>query len=403
MKRTIKYSIITLFVVAGLSSCTDFLNVVPDNVTTIENAFSDKYTAEKYLYTCYSYLPAFGDAWNNPALLSGDEIWYPDRLYYNNGIRIARGEQNITNPLYDFWSGGNGGKQLYVGIRTCNTFLEKIDGVMDLYDYERERWVAEVKFLKAYYHYYLIRMYGPMHITDVSMSVSATTEAIKVERDPVDDCFAYVEGLMDEAIEDLPLIIEMLSTELGRITKPIAASIKARVLMTAASPLFNGNPDYATFVSNDGEPLFSTSYDAGKWEKAAAACKTAIDISEEAGFGLFEKDDYISSFQNNDSLTMKLFLRSRVTERWNNEVIWAGTSGIANQLQYEATPRFYPALYNPVAARHAPTLRIAEQYYSNNGVPIEEDIEWEYANRFNLRTGASDHRYYIAEGEETAA
>ena len=403
MKPIIKFAIITCFAITGLSSCGEYLNVVPDNVATIDNAFSDKYTAEKYLYTCYSFLPDFGDAWNNPALLSGDEIWYPERLDYHNGMRIASGEQNITNPFFDFWSGENNGKELYIGIRICNTFLEKIHEVRDLYDYERDRWVAEVKFLKAYFHFYLIRMYGPMHITDESIPVSATTESIKVERDHVDACFDYVVSLLDEAIEELPLQIEMTSTELGRITSPIASALKARVLMTAASPLFNGNPDYATFVSNDGEPLFNTSFEVSKWERAATACKEAIDLCEEAGFGLFEMEDMVSSFEHNDSLSMKLLLRSRLTERWNKEVVWAGTSGIVNSLQSEANPRLYPALYNPVASRHAPTIRIAEQYYTKNGVPIDEDNEWEYANRFNLATAQSDHRYYIALGEQTAA
>ena len=403
MKPIIKFSIITFIALTGLTSCGEYLNVVPDNVATIDNAFSDKYTAEKYLFTCYSFLPAYGDAWANPSMLSGDEIWYPERLEYHNGMRIARGEQNITNPFFDFWNGRNSGKALYLGIRTCNTFLDNIDVVKDLYDYERVRWVAEAKFLKAYYHYYLIRMYGPIHIIDESLPVSATTESIKVERDPVDECFAYVVDLLDEVMEDLPLQIEMTSTELGRITRPIAAALKARVLMTAASPLFNGNPDYATFLDANGEPLFSSTFDSKKWEQAANACKEAIDLCHETGFGLFTKEDFISSFEHNDSLTMKLLLRSRVTERWNNEIVWAGTSGLATSLQYEATPRLYPALYNPVGARHAPTLRIAEQYYSKNGVPIDEDIEWEYANRYNLATAQSNHRYYIAEGEETAA
>ena len=36
-----------------LSSC-DFLNVVPDNVATIDNAFANELEARKYLATIYS-------------------------------------------------------------------------------------------------------------------------------------------------------------------------------------------------------------------------------------------------------------------------------------------------------------------------------------------------------------
>lgn len=399
--KIIKY-IITLVLLVNISSC-EYLDVVPDNIPTIDNAFSDKFTSEKYLFTCYSYLPNYGDAWSNPSLLSGDEIWYPDRLNYNNGVRIARGEQNITNPRMDFWNGINSGNPLYEGIRTCNTFLDKIDGVQDLSDYKRDRWKAEVNFLKAYYHFYLTRMYGPMVITDESTEVSAGTEAIKVDRDPVDSCFNYAVRLIDNAMNDLPDVLENEVTELGRITKPIAAAMKARILITAASPLYNGNPDYATFANKDGTLLFNSTYDPQKWQKAADACKVAIDMAHAIGQGLFQKSDLVSAFPHNDSIMMKMALRSRVTDRWNKEIIWGATSGITNYLQYEAQPRLYPATSNPVGSRHAPTLRIAEQYYSKNGIPIDEDNEFDYKNRYKLRTSEQDDKFYIGIGEQTAA
>ncbi len=391
-----------LFLLLTVATSCNYLDVVPDNVATLDNAFSDRYTAEKYLYTCYSYLPNFGHAWGNVTFLGGDECWFPDRLKYNNGQQIAQGEQNITNPRFDYWSGRNGGQPLFIGIRTCNIFLDNIDKVRDLPDYEKARWKAEVTFLKAYYHFYLVRMYGPIPLQDVSLPVYAATEQIKVNRDPLDSCFNYIVHTMNKAIPDLPLQIEMESTELGRITQPIAAAIKARVLITAASPLFNGNPDYVSITNKNGEPLFPQEYDPNKWVLAANAAKEAIDLAEEAGFHLLTKDDMTNTKPHIDSVMMKLMLRSRVTQRWNPEVIWGGTSGIAHYIQYEATPRLYPATYNPVASRLAPTLRIAEQYYTRNGVPINEDIDYDYANRYTLRTAGPDERHFIAQGEQTA-
>lgn len=390
------------FLLLTVATSCNYLDVVPDNVATIDNAFSDRYTAEKYLSTCYSYLPNYGNAWGNVTFLGGDECWFPERLSYNSGQRIARGEQNITNPYFDYWSGARSGQPLFVGIRTCNIFLDNIDQVRDLPDFEKARWKAEVNFLKAYYHWYLIRMYGPIPIQDKSLPVYATTDQIKVNRDPLDSCFNYVVRTIDRAMPDLPLNIEMESTELGRITRPIAAAIKARVLITAASPLFNGNPDYSSVTSKDGTPLFPQEYDPDKWVRAANAAKDAIDIAEAAGFHLLEKEDLLNPKAHNDTVMMKLVLRSRVTQRWNAELIWGGTSGIAHRIQYEATPRFYPCTYNPVASRLAPTLRVAEQYYSKNGVPIDEDVDYDYTNRYTLRTATANERYYISEGEQTA-
>jgi hypothetical protein len=39
----------------------------------------------------------------------------------------------------------------------------------------------------------------------------------------------------------------------------------------------------------------------------------------------------------------------------------------------------------------APPLKMAELFYTKNGVPIEEDKTWDYANRFKLRTVTAAH------------
>src|SRR5690606_32965491 len=93
----------------------------------------------------------------DPAMDGGDETW---RLYYRspfNSTLISRGFQSVTNPLMNFWDGMTGGKPLWSGIRDCNIFLDNIHSVQDISDDEKKRWVAEIKFLKAYYHYYLFK------------------------------------------------------------------------------------------------------------------------------------------------------------------------------------------------------------------------------------------------------
>src|SRR3546814_1840744 len=41
-------------------------------------------------------------------------------------------------------------------------------------------------------------------------------------------------------------------------------------------------------------------------------------------------------------------------------------------------------------AQLAPTLKMAELFYTENGVPISEDKTWDYADRYNLRIATSD-------------
>ena len=55
-----KNKILILVGTTLLSSCTGYLDVVPDDVATIDHAFTDKESTEKFLFTCYSYLPQSG-------------------------------------------------------------------------------------------------------------------------------------------------------------------------------------------------------------------------------------------------------------------------------------------------------------------------------------------------------
>src|SRR5690606_42089812 len=49
------------------------------------------------------------------------------------------------------------------------------------------------------------------------------------------------------------------------------------------------------------------------------------------------------------------------------------------------------------------TLNMANMFYTENGVPIDEDIHWNYAERFDFRTATEQEKYYIKEGETTVA
>lgn len=396
-----KYIYITIVFIASLvTSCEeDFLDVVPDNVATLDNAFSNRFNTEKFLYTIYGGLPSPASM-NNPALNGGDEIWYPESLRNRTGVRIAQGFQSATNPAYNLW--GSGG--IYNSIRNCNIFLSRIDGVQGIQEYEKTLWKAEVNTLKAYYHFYLLRMYGPMVITDELVPVSESLDNVNTNRNTVEEVVTFIVDLLDQSIDDLPVTLQNPGDELGRITKPIAAAIKARVLITHASPLFNGNTVYSGFLNHEGEPFFPPTYSAEKWEKAAVATKEAIDICHEAGMRLFQKEDYLNRSGNpinSDITLLKAGLRSRMTEKWNTELVWGHTAS-TRQLEYEGMPRLYNYLTNPVASRHCPPLRIAEMYYSKNGVPIEEDVTYDYANRYKLRSALEADKYHVGQGQSTA-
>lgn len=406
------YKIFLAFIIMlGFGSC-NYLDIVPDNVATIDFSFRNRTAAEKYLYTCYSYRPPIGSVDNDPAMNGSDETWmyYGINSPFSNSL-ISRGFQTSNNPVLNFWDGEWNGKALWRGIRDCNIFLENVDKVRDLPDYEKKRWIAEVKFLKAYYHYFLFKTYGPIPIADVNLPISAGVDEVQVYREPVDKVVKYIADLMKEAAKDLPNAAEVIEgTEAGRVDKLVALGMRAEVLLFAASPLFNGNTDYANMIDNRGTALFPQNYDANLWKIAADACKEAIDtclLQKKALYDLV--DPQVST--SPDQFKMQTIYRQAICDRWNKELIWGGTNNDCDFLSREAQPkiiRINAEQENVAKAEWAPTLKMAEKYYSNNGVPIEEDIQWQnkgwYDNRFKVRpeVSAGDEIYYVKEGEKTA-
>lgn len=411
MKRLI--IAILVLITGSFSSCNKFMDIVPDNLAQLNNAFASRVMAERYLSTCYSWLPAGFDLQANPALFAGDELWLNSTTYYPTGSYgnwyIALGNQNANSPLNNYWDGANQGKNLWRGIRDCNIFLEQIVKVPDMDKLEIRRWAAEVTFLKAYYHYYLLRMYGPIHIADTNVPITAEPEETQLERKSIDECYSYIQGLIDAAIPDLPDDVATLA-ENGRISKLVAYAMKAEIMVTAASPLFNGNTDYPGFLDAHQKPFFNPVYSLDKWKDAAAACKIAVEFSEANGRALYKWTPPLTlTVVPQVSTVNQMSYREALAERQNNpEQIWVNnTSRATRAFQSAATVRSYDPAFvdnSSLGGFLSPTINVALLYYSSNGVPMDEDLTYDYGGRFSLRTvptGTSKYMYNLTPGYTT--
>lgn len=366
----------------------DYLDIIPDNVATIDHSFANDITTRNYLFTCYSGLPAESDIYNNPVFLSGDEYWswqalikFPDETNIYLPWMIARGEQNTNSPYLNRYEGS-----LWKTIRQCNTFIERVVNVQGLGENDIRHWTAEAKVIKAYCHFYLMRMYGPIPLIKDNLPIDADSEKIRVKRNTWDECVDYVVQLLDEAAPDLPVIINNRAEDLGRFTKPIALTLKAKILVTSASPQFNGNSYYEDFRNKDGQELFGP-LDTSKWQRAAKACKDAIELCEgEAAMSLYQ---YTSMSQVPDAAKMERTIRGSVTDHtWNDELIWGSVinpGGIQKYAQAYLNPN-YLQIGGHIHTVLGVNMKIAHQYYTSNGVPIEEDKEWRNKNIEALRT-----------------
>lgn len=380
-----------------------FLDVTPDNIATVDLAFNSQSEAEKYLFTCYSYLPDDGEVQLNPAFMGADEMWmeFPTVRISNYVWGIGRGNQNKAAPIQDNWS-----TTYYRAIRDCNVFLENVQDpakVPDLNKDMRTRWIGEVQFLKAYYHFLLLRQYGPIVIVDKNLPIDATIDEMRVKRRPVDEAVTYISALLDTASSRLPDRIQNNATEMGRITKVIAAAVKAKLLVMAASPLFNGNPDYNNFKNKDGEALFNPAADPEKWKRAADACKAAIVAAEEIGHKLYEFPD-ATEFNLKDTTRIQMGLRGAVSEPLNSEVIWPLTNSTTFNLQAFAMAHTDPDQSSNTGsiAVMAPTMKIVGAFYTKNGVPVSEDKTLSFTSPNALRTAVAAEKYNLIEGYQTA-
>ena len=399
MKKIIKFALIA-FLTLSIYSCNEWLNVVPEGEPTIENAFNNRAQAERFLFTVYSYMPLWGDI-SAPGFFAGDEHWtIPmgtgsiDARLATYSIRtgmdawmISRGEQSPADTRLNFWDGGRSGHNLWIGIRDAHIFLNNIHRPPDLGSMERDRWIAEATFLKAYYHFYLLKLYGPIPIMRELTEIYAPIEEIRRFRDPVDEVVDFIVETIDRAMENLPLTISEPAMEMGRITQPIAAAVRAQVLLFAASPLMNGNPYFANVVDSRGVHPFPREFDRERWARAAAAAREAIDIAHEAGHHLFEFEEFLPPGVSETTRRI-LSINGATTERWNQEIIWGETRASTingHGLQSFAMAKAPGHSHWFARSLLAPTLDVAEQFHSSNGVPLEEDNSYFWTNNFLTR------------------
>ena len=248
-------------------------------------------------------------------------------------------------------------------------------------------------------------LYGPIPIMDNNISIDASAEEVRRYRDPVDDVVNYISNLLDDAAKDLPLQVTDAGEELGRITQPIAKAVKAQLWLLAASPLFNGNTDYINVKDNQGRSLFPSETDNNKWKQAADAALDAIKCAKEAGHDLYYFTLPVNGLS--DATRKLLDIGEAVTEKWNTEIIWGSTWNV-NGLQKVAVAKTTKGSHYDAISVMAPTLTVAEQFYSSNGVPISEDKGdfWSknYPNRydFTIIPDEGNNKHYLKIGSETA-
>ncbi|MGM9738206.1 MAG: RagB/SusD family nutrient uptake outer membrane protein [Candidatus Cryptobacteroides sp.] len=300
MKRIIFALLTGLFI---FSSCDSFLDQQPiDKQTSAEDVFSKKSTTDQYLYRIYSFIPKY---WT----ISASDGWGPlsdeaEVSFNHSSHQMNQGAFSPSSPYYKKWN--------YKGIREANFFLQNVGLCKELTDEEMEQYIAEARFLRAYYYFLMMRCYGPVVL--LGDRVMEPDADYNIGRNTYEECVEYVSNELLEVSK--VLYAEQIPNYKGRATRGAALALRARLLLYSASELFNPSKEslYKNWKSNTtGEPLMPVTYDATKWTKAAEAAKLVIDLPE---FSLVEVKD------ENDEIDPYQSLYQIYTTLWNSEIIF---------------------------------------------------------------------------------
>ena len=370
------------------TGCNEFLDLVPeDDILTIPKIFETRTGAARWKNDASAGFKTYAVDLNwNPALAGADEYTAGDYARKGQGyistLYIADGLQTALSPINDIWT-YNG---VYYYIRYCNTFLQYIGDVYNLRPGELERWTAEVKALKAFYYFELVKRYGPIVLVPQNIDVYAPMEEQRQPRSSVDSCFKAITDLLDEAIPYLQVFAEKDADQRDFFSKEGAMGLKARVLLYAASPLFNGGlSQYRNFTNKNGEKLFPEE-DKKKWRVAAEYTEEVIEYLENNGYKLISGNEDKSTALLN---TMRDLECSVWAPNWANSteavMMVAGYNNLYQHLLPKLGSSTSDIHYNSVVKGTLGTsIRMVNKFYTANGLPIEEDKTWTYGDGYTM-------------------
>lgn len=262
-----------------LVGCSDYLDsdYLFDERMSIEDVFSNRdYTnrwlARGYTYLSNGYLQDVCSKRSYPFNFA-DDMYYGDGGYkeWKSG---QYSESGVSNSSSGIW------KNAYLGIRQVSVFLNNIDKNKEFSEEEIVDFKGQGHFLRAYYYWLMLRAFGPIPIVpDEGVDYTQEYDELAFPRNSYDECVDYITNELLKAAEQLPL--QRAVQDINRPTRGAALALRAKVLLYAASPLFNGkSPEIvaSALVNKDGKRLLPEAYDESKWAKAAAAAKDVMDM-----------------------------------------------------------------------------------------------------------------------------
>ena len=366
-------SIYTLLIalLCFVSSC-DYLGVsdqLAGGLQNTEQVFDNVSYTKRWYANVFAGIPDYSGinsvnvgAFKNPWTGMCDELV----VGYGNSSKYNNSDRNAANMGFHRYG------DCYKYIRQANIFLQKAHPIMttgtqgdQLLEDELTQMKANVRFMRAFYHYLLFEQYGPIIL--VKDKIYNATEDQDVPRNTVDEVMEYIDSELTAVASELtqePIFED--KDYRAWPTKGVALAVRAKLWLYAASPLLNGGYREALSVTNpDGTRLFPD-YDAGKWEKALAACKDFIDYAEAGRYELYKayKDDN-GAVIDPDKSVYNLF------QKYTHEIIWATANNDWGGMNGDAFDRrIAPRCEKNGLGSTGVTQELVDAFYMKDGFPV---------------------------------
>lgn len=303
-----------LFLALTFWSCSDKIDNVPLDYNEMSAVWGDSTYVRRFVNHIYNYLP---DGYNRLSGSSMLDCATDDGVHAFSGSgaeMLAQGRWDGTYNPDDSW------RVNYEGIRKVNDFMLNIvpnipSGVFRS-QLTVENLIGQACFLRAMFYFDLLKRYGGIPIIEDKLGIDSNVE---IPRNSYDECVSYIVEQCDFAAEHLPLFYTNKNADFGRATKGAALALKARVLLYAASPLYN---DPLLTVSS----IINGAYQSEKWETAAEAAHQIIALDlyglEKNFAAIFVKLD-----NNVEVILQKMAAPSNDLERLNGPSGYTGGRG----------------------------------------------------------------------------
>uniref|UniRef100_F4C6N7 RagB/SusD domain-containing protein n=1 Tax=Sphingobacterium sp. (strain 21) TaxID=743722 RepID=F4C6N7_SPHS2 len=250
-----KLIIIVVIIFAGFTSCKKFLTEENLSGITAENYYTNAAGYESLINSCYASLRGIYSP--NPNLFE----WGTD-ITTRGEIELVSGQANEVPaiqlneyrsltadnvPIDTFFT------VAYRGIQRCNTAINRAEGIPDLAENIKNRRLAEVRFLRAYFYYLLVENFGNVPIVQEEISSPVTHFAPNSEQEVYDFMIAELNAALPN------LDANPASTEPGRATQGAARHLLALLYLTRGYKSFGEAADFER-AAQLAEELIGSSY-----------------------------------------------------------------------------------------------------------------------------------------------